>query len=88
MYGQRKESICCFLTKNAMVLFLTIWVFGFFAWTSFDLFVEAHVFEWLQWNGCSGMGRRKTTGFLCGGGMGIWLIDQAQRPCLTDHVDR
>lgn len=34
-----------------MVLFLTIWVFGFFAWTSFDLFVEAHVLEWLQWNG-------------------------------------
>lgn len=28
-----------------------LWVFGFFALLSFDLFVEAFVFEWLQWNG-------------------------------------
>lgn len=28
-----------------------IWVFGFFALLSFDLFVEAFVFEWLAWNG-------------------------------------
>ena len=31
-------------------LFL-IWVFGFFALLSFDLFVEAFIFEWLEWNG-------------------------------------
>lgn len=28
-----------------------LWVFGFFALFAFDLFVEAHVFEWLFWNG-------------------------------------
>ena len=27
-----------------------VWVFGFFALLSFDLFVEAFVFEWLAWN--------------------------------------
>ena len=31
--------------------FFLIWVFGFFALLSFDLFVEAFVFEWLKWNG-------------------------------------
>ena len=31
--------------------FLLLWVFGFFALLSFDLFVEAFVFEWLEWNG-------------------------------------
>jgi hypothetical protein len=28
-----------------------LWVFGFFALLSFDLFMEAFVFEWLSWNG-------------------------------------
>ena len=28
-----------------------LWIFGFFALLSFDLFVEAFVFEWLSWNG-------------------------------------
>jgi len=31
--------------------FFLLWVFGFFVLLSFDLFVEAFVFEWLQWNG-------------------------------------
>ena len=31
--------------------FFLTWVFGFFALLSFDLFVEAFVFEWLEWNG-------------------------------------
>ncbi len=31
--------------------FFLIWTFGFFALISFDLFMEAFVFEWLQWNG-------------------------------------
>ena len=31
--------------------FFLIWVFGFFALLSFDLFVEGLVFEWLGWNG-------------------------------------
>jgi uncharacterized protein (DUF952 family) len=35
---------------QTMYLFL-LWVFGFFAWVAFDLFVEAFIFEWLQWNG-------------------------------------
>jgi uncharacterized protein (DUF952 family) len=35
---------------KTMYLFL-LWVFGFFAWVAFDLFVEAFIFEWLQWNG-------------------------------------
>lgn len=30
---------------------IALWIFGFFALFAFDLFVEAHVFEWLQWNG-------------------------------------
>ena len=28
-----------------------LWVFGFFALLSFDLFMEVFVFEWLSWNG-------------------------------------
>jgi hypothetical protein len=28
-----------------------LWVFGFFALLSFDLFMEAFVFEWLSWKG-------------------------------------
>lgn len=31
--------------------FFLLWVFGFFAWLTFDLFAEAFIFEWLQWNG-------------------------------------
>ena len=35
---------------NAFNFFL-VWVFGFFALLSLDLFVEAFVFDWLKWNG-------------------------------------
>tara|TARA_B100001142_G_scaffold106608_1_gene108455 strand:+ start:5412 stop:5642 length:231 start_codon:yes stop_codon:yes gene_type:complete len=31
--------------------FFLIWVFGFFALLSFDLFMEGIVFELLEWNG-------------------------------------
>tara|TARA_Y100000385_G_C12967463_1_gene582523 strand:- start:215 stop:439 length:225 start_codon:yes stop_codon:yes gene_type:complete len=31
--------------------FFLIWVFGFFALLSFNLFMEGLVFEWLEWNG-------------------------------------
>ncbi len=31
--------------------FFLLWIFGFFAFLAFDLFVEAFVFEWLNWNG-------------------------------------
>jgi len=31
--------------------FVLLWVFGFFSLLSFDLFLEAFVFEWLSWNG-------------------------------------
>jgi hypothetical protein len=31
--------------------FILLWIFGFFLLLSFDLFVEAFVFEWLSWNG-------------------------------------
>jgi len=31
--------------------FFLLWVFGFFLLLSFDLFIEAFVFEWLGWNG-------------------------------------
>tara|TARA_X000000368_G_scaffold55697_1_gene39523 strand:+ start:467 stop:679 length:213 start_codon:yes stop_codon:yes gene_type:complete len=31
--------------------FFLLWVFGFFLLLSFDLFVEAFIFEWLDWNG-------------------------------------
>lgn len=44
------ETIVIPLNKKTLYFFL-IWVFGFFALLSFDLFVEGFVFEWLQWNG-------------------------------------
>ena len=28
-----------------------MWIFGFFALLSFDLFIEGFVFEWIEWNG-------------------------------------
>ena len=31
--------------------FFLLWIFGFFLLLSFDLFVEAFVFEWLSWKG-------------------------------------
>lgn len=31
--------------------FFLQWIFGFFALLAFDLFVEAFVFECLEWNG-------------------------------------
>ena len=31
--------------------FFMLWIFGFFALLAFDLFVEAFIFEWLDWNG-------------------------------------
>jgi len=31
--------------------FFLLWIFGFFALPAFDLFVEAFIFEWLDWNG-------------------------------------
>ena len=33
------------------IKFFLFWVFGFFLLLSFDLFIEAFVFEWLEWNG-------------------------------------
>ena len=43
--------------------FFLLWIFGFFVLLAFDLFVEAFVFEWLNWNGTN-----KMIGFLlCGG---------------------
>ncbi|HIF29858.1 MAG: hypothetical protein ABGW72_03645 [bacterium] len=44
------ETLLIQLNKKTLYFFL-IWVFGFFALLSFDLFVEGFVFEWLQWNG-------------------------------------
>ena len=35
---------------NVFNLFL-VWIFGFFVLLSFDLFTEAFIFEWLEWNG-------------------------------------
>ena len=29
----------------------TLWIFGFIVLFSFDLFMEALVFDWLSWNG-------------------------------------
>lgn len=60
-----------FLTQRPTPQVLMIWVFGFFAWFAFDLFVEAHVFEWLQWNGTE-----KNDWFfvLWWGGVAVWLI--------------
>ncbi|MDB3881267.1 hypothetical protein N9340_00680 [Gammaproteobacteria bacterium] len=54
--------------------FFLLWVFGFFLLLSFDLFVEAFVFEWLSWNGTD-----KNDWFFCfmvglGCGLGfVWL---------------
>ena len=31
--------------------FFLLWIFGFFTLLAFDLFVEAFIFEWLDWNG-------------------------------------
>jgi len=31
--------------------YFILWTFGFFALLTFDLFMEAFVFEWLSWNG-------------------------------------
>ena len=31
--------------------YFLLWIFGFFALLAFELFMEAFVFEWLQWNG-------------------------------------
>ena len=31
--------------------FFLLWIFGFFALLAFDLFVEAFIFDWLDWNG-------------------------------------
>ena len=31
--------------------FFLVWVFGFFALLSIDLFIEGFVFEWIKWNG-------------------------------------
>ena len=39
------------MNKLTNLNFFLIWVFGFFALLSFDLFVEGFVFEWLEWNG-------------------------------------
>ena len=39
------------LSDRPLLTFLMVWIFGFFGLFAFDLFVEAHVFEWLQWNG-------------------------------------
>jgi hypothetical protein len=39
------------MQKLKPATFLLIWVFGFFVLLSFELFVEAFVFEWLKWNG-------------------------------------
>ena len=44
------QTTLILLNKKTLYFFL-IWVFGFFALLSFDLFVEGFVFEWLQWNG-------------------------------------
>jgi hypothetical protein len=33
------------------IKFFLFWVFGFFILLSIDLFIEAFVFEWLEWNG-------------------------------------
>ncbi|MDC0528744.1 hypothetical protein OAO19_00565 [Gammaproteobacteria bacterium] len=39
------------LTNLKTSNFFVLWVFGFFALLSFDLFMEGIVFEWLGWNG-------------------------------------
>jgi len=37
------------LTNLKTSNFFLLWVFGFFALLSFDLFMEGIVFEWLGW---------------------------------------
>jgi len=39
------------MNRLSHLTFFLVWVFGFFALLSFDLFVEGVVFEWLEWNG-------------------------------------
>ena len=39
------------MKKIKSFYFFLIWVFGFLALLSFDLFMEGLVFEWLEWNG-------------------------------------
>ena len=38
------------MNKLTNLNFFLVWIFGFFALLSFDLFVEGFVFEWLEWN--------------------------------------
>ena len=38
------------MNKLTNLNFFLVWVFGFFALLSFDLFVEGFVFEWLEWS--------------------------------------
>ena len=53
------------------IKFFLLWVFGFFLLLSFDLFIEAFVFEWLEWNGTN-----KNDWFfaLWWGAVAIWFI--------------
>ena len=53
------------------IKFFLFWVFGFFLLLSFDLFIEAFVFEWLEWNGTN-----KNDWFfaLWWGAVAIWFI--------------
>jgi hypothetical protein len=46
------EDGCSSIKKlmHAFNLFL-VWIFGFFVLLSFDLFAEAFIFEWVEWNG-------------------------------------
>tara|TARA_Y100000385_G_C12626674_1_gene439402 strand:+ start:59 stop:286 length:228 start_codon:yes stop_codon:yes gene_type:complete len=39
------------LSKLKTSNYFLLWIFGFFALLSFDLFMEGIVFEWLEWNG-------------------------------------
>jgi len=39
------------MNRLSHLTFFLVWVFGFFALLSFDLFVEGVVFEWLEWTG-------------------------------------
>lgn len=49
--GETARS-CLSQNKNMKPFyFFLVWIFGFFVLISFDLFMEALVFEWLQWNG-------------------------------------
>jgi len=44
-------NILNYIKKQKIFIFIPLWIFGFFALFSFDLFVEGFVFEWLNWNG-------------------------------------